>query len=366
MSASISIGAPVAALPTTTATKPVVTRAWPLSLAIVMWGLLIFGSAIRISQLQANRSLWLDEVMLAQNIVDRSVGGLLQPLDYHQEAPLGFLMLTKICVITLGNTEVAFRLIPMLASIASLGLFCIIGRRFLTPVATVAGLSLLVFGNPSFRYAIEAKPYAMDMLWSLAIVWTAMWTWRMRTRGWLWLYALVGVAAVWFSYPSVFVLGGVGGTLIMGAWYRGDRRFANILTGVSACWMMSFLVLFFAFLRFRTSDHVLQGFWDERFMSLPPTSVDDLKWYISTFFSTFRDVMGLELRGVGALAFVIGSIWLVMSGRKLLWLLTLPIAVALVVSAFGLYPFGGRLLLFAAPLIAIVIGFGIEAVIRCE
>ena len=48
------------------------------------------GIALRLLQYLANRSLWLDELRLTLNILERSYAGLTSPLDYNQGAPIGF------------------------------------------------------------------------------------------------------------------------------------------------------------------------------------------------------------------------------------------------------------------------------------
>jgi hypothetical protein len=57
--------------------------------------LILIGIALRLAQYMANRSLWLDESCLALKILHRSLGQLLEPLDYGQAAPLAFLMVEK-------------------------------------------------------------------------------------------------------------------------------------------------------------------------------------------------------------------------------------------------------------------------------
>ena len=54
--------------------------------------IICFGILVRLVQYLFNRSLWADEAVLALNIVNRSYLELLEPLDYEQGAPIGFLM----------------------------------------------------------------------------------------------------------------------------------------------------------------------------------------------------------------------------------------------------------------------------------
>src|SRR5207244_11823416 len=62
------------------------------------------------------RSLWLDEALLALNIVRRPLSGMFRPLDYNQGAPVGFLLLEKLVTHAFGNGELSLRLIPLIRS----------------------------------------------------------------------------------------------------------------------------------------------------------------------------------------------------------------------------------------------------------
>jgi hypothetical protein len=54
--------------------------------------------------------------MLASSIVKRSFSGLMQPLDYGQGAPVGFLFLEKASILIFGNHDYILRLFPLLMS----------------------------------------------------------------------------------------------------------------------------------------------------------------------------------------------------------------------------------------------------------
>ncbi|MCG8347258.1 MAG: hypothetical protein MI924_05695, partial [Chloroflexales bacterium] len=97
------------------------------------------GVLIRLLQYLANRSIWFDEARIALNITNRSFAELLQPLDYDQAAPLGFLLIERLAVKVLGNSEYALRLWPLVGGIASLFLFYRLSQALLrTPTRFVA------------------------------------------------------------------------------------------------------------------------------------------------------------------------------------------------------------------------------------
>jgi hypothetical protein len=95
-------------MPTTTLTKPKLNP-----FLIASYILLATGIVIRVYHYLVNRSLWLDEAMLSNNIIDRSFSQLLEPLDKLQIAPIGFLFTQKVAVLFLGTNEYALRLFPL-------------------------------------------------------------------------------------------------------------------------------------------------------------------------------------------------------------------------------------------------------------
>ena len=87
--------------------------------AVVITSILL-GLTFRIAHYCSNRSLWFDEAQLALHIVNRSFSGLTQPLDNMQGAPIGFLMIEKAFVSSLGNADYVLRLFPLLSGCVSL------------------------------------------------------------------------------------------------------------------------------------------------------------------------------------------------------------------------------------------------------
>ena len=92
-------------------------------------------------------------------------------------------------------------------------------------------VGLFAVAYPMTRYAAEAKPYGCDLLVALAILaLTIEWLRRPDQTRWLWyLAALVG-PAVGYSFPAIFMAGGV--SLVI-AWSVGHAA----LTAATQRWI---------------------------------------------------------------------------------------------------------------------------------
>ena len=327
---------------------------------VAVWVALIGGAGVRLLNYWANRSLWHDEACLALNIVGRSFRGLLQPLDYIQAAPVGFLMLEKLSAITLGGSEYALRLWPLLAGIASLPLFFAVARRTITPRAAAIGLGLFATSGPLIYYSGEVKQYSSDVMIGLLILWVAVEPpGRLRPGAWLIRIGMVGAISIWFSHPAVFVLGGVGLALLG---FRQDRVcFRSDVIALLIIWIVSFLNNYVLFTRATQANPSLNRMWAEGFITFPPASLGDCGRGLLLLSRAFSDPTGLSLPVGGAALAILGGIALGRARPRSLALIAGPIALALAASALGKYPFSGRLILFAAPLLIMLIAAGIDA-----
>ncbi len=352
------------------------------------WAILALGALLRMAQYAADRSLWMDEAKLALNIVARSYGELAQPLDYDQGAPLGFLLLTRLAVSLFGPGEYALRLIPLLAGLAALPLFYAVAKRSLQPNAVPLALALFVLSSPLIYYASEVKQYSSDVAVTLALCLAALWFQsKPFTAGRVLIFGLAGAVAIWFSHPAVFVLAGIGVALAIAGrrnltpgpspTRRGELtppslagKGAGGLGALALFWGASFLGVYWLSLANLGGNTELTDFWAGGFMPLGPTTA---KWLLRAFLGLFNDTLGLtlsgfwgisddevqlSLAGIGALALIVGGVVLWRRRRDVLLYTMLPLLATVAASALGKYPFQGRMLLFAAPLLLLLIAAG--------
>jgi 4-amino-4-deoxy-L-arabinose transferase-like glycosyltransferase len=175
-----------------------------------------FGILLRSVLYAANASLWADESALALNIIQRTYVDLLQPLDYGQAAPVGFLLLEKFVSLRLGIGEYALRLFPFLSGVASLFLFHAFAKRCLVHEAVPWALFLFAIAWPLVDYSSELKQYSSDVFITLVILLAGF---RAREKPLdlvsVAMFGAAGAIGIWFSQPAACVAGGVALALVV-------------------------------------------------------------------------------------------------------------------------------------------------------
>ena len=299
------------------------------------------GVAFRVFQYAAGRSLWLDEVALASALLQRPVSGAVLPGPWGAVPP-GFLVLVKLCSLALGSGELALRLVPLLGGVVSLALFIYVVRRYLPPAAGAFAMVLFAAASYPIYYASELKQYSTDaavcvglLLWAITLR-DGPFTARRAT-----ILALVGFGCVVLSLTSVFVLGGIVLSLLLSAWREGRKAELRRLLAVGVCWAVVIGVPGLLFLhRITGSGGYALSFWRAGFMPMPPRSLREAAWLPLALLKLFQEPLGvLEFSdswvnymqiAAGALAALLGTVWLWRRRPVLAGFLTFPIALALV------------------------------------
>jgi uncharacterized membrane protein len=329
----------------------------------IIWGFLALGILSRARQYLFDRSIWLDESLLAQNIIHRSASGLLKPLDHYQGAPLGFLLLEKMAVLSFGSSEMALRLVPFLCGILSLFLFTRVARRFLAPTAVPIAVGLFAISDSLIYYSAEAKQYSSDVAVAVFLYLLAGPLLEVPPRIIRTVAVSVAAAiALWFSHPAAFILAGWGLSSLWVSLRKKDRRTMVLLFIPGILWSCSFLLFYFVSLRGLSNDRTLLEYWEGAFAPFPPSSLADARWFVDSFFDLFSGPVGLTLTGIAGVATLLGAIELFSERRPGFLLLITPAALTLLASAFHRYPFRGRLLLFLVPSIILLIAAGLGTV----
>lgn len=328
---------------------------------------LLLGLLARVIRYYLCFPLWDDESFLCVNLIHRGYADLLQPLDYHQVAPILFLWIERTIVGALGFSEYSLRLLPLVCSIASLFVFHRVARQLLSGPALLFAVAIFAVSYPGIRYAAEAKPYGTDMFVSLLMLWSVVEWQQHRGARTLGLLAVAMPFALGLSYPAVFAAGGL--SLIVGSvlWTsRGTRQewFAW------CAWNLT-LVASFVFW-FRMVGSVQSGaegefmgeYWKQNF---PPVAQPWLVpyWLLKTHASDFLAYPfgGPNWASTGTLLLCTAGLWHLASTRQRFWLglLLCPAGLHLLAAALQKYPYGGHVKFsqYLAPMICCLAGVGI-------
>ncbi len=342
-------------------------RRWLLALLVV-------GLVLRLTRYLLRFPLWEDEAMLSANLLDRGYGELLQPLHYCQVAPTLFLWGQLAVVKLLGFNEYALRLIPFLCGLASLPLFRHVAGRLLQGISLVLAVGLFAVAYPMTRYAAEAKPYGCDLLVALAMLaLTIEWLRRPDQTRWLWcLAALVG-PAVGYSFPAIFIAGGIS-LVIAWAMNAGRRNVPATLGWIPWIAYNVLLVASFAAVLVVSKDSVgatnQQTMEETHWANTFPPIAQPLKlplWLLETHAGA---MLGYPVGGpnwgstfsllclvAGVAAFARRRQWL------FLGLLLAPLGLNFIAAALHRFPYGGhaRMTLFLAPAWCLLIAVGLTA-----
>ncbi|MDQ7744663.1 hypothetical protein [Hydrogenophaga pseudoflava] len=331
---------------------------WLPVLAVLAWALFL-----RLDYFAPGRSLWLDEAMLGVNLQHQSLSGLVKPLLYDQAAPLGFLLLQWLLAHLLAGSDDLLRVLPLLAGLALLPMVFALARQDGgSPFAWLA-LALVALAPEQVRYSSELKQYSLDALVAAYLMWCFGEALKQptdpRARRRL---ALSGALAVWFSHPSVFVLAGLGGSVLLLHWRDvRDPAFLRFWAGVAAAWILSFAVLYLLHLRHVAANPSLTDFWRRSFAPLPPWS--HWGWYRASLSGVLNHLFSFHAGVLPSVLVLLGTASLWWRRRPLALAMVLTLVATLVASSLSRYPFHGRFLLFMAPAAALALAEGVE---RCR
>jgi len=322
------------------------------------------GLLLRVVVWWQQRSIVLDEANLIRNYVERSYGQLFENLDYAQYAPPLFSVAVKACIGAFGNNELSVRLFPLLCSMATLGLFRRLVQRWLPPAHACLALAFVAFGALFVDYATECKQYATDGFVALGLLEVAHWAGPRPLTGRLALgLAGLGMAAVWLSMTSVFVLAGIGLWWLTRSVQNHTPRTTWRLLLLGAGWAVSFLVYFWLLLKANAESTYLQDFHRQYFLAFPPRSGAEWRLLGNQLQGMVDHAVGKTVlaTGLAALGACAGIYHLLRRRDEAFWLLLVPIAACFTASALHYYSLLHRLTLFFLPLVVLVVFLGLQS-----
>lgn len=322
--------------------------------------LLLTGILLRLRQFLTGRSLWADEAMLALNIVNRSMGELFKPLDYDQGAPVAFLLVEKTSQLLFDRNEYALRLFPFLAGILSLWLFYLLLKRISRGAGLITALALFVLNPRLVYYSSEVKQYIVDVAVCLALLLLASPLFEeKRGKSDFTRLAVAGFFALWFSHPAVFVLAGIGLTLVILHLRRREPIHLSYIIGMGTVWLITIGFIYLLILGDLQQNAYMREYWQDAFLPFPPWS--EPGWFDRSLTENIGVQFGIPHAVYLVSAFILAG-WVVLWMAKRAYAITfgLTLLATLTASSMGLYPVFERMVLFLVPIGIILIGKTIE------
>ena len=327
------------------------------------------GAGLRLWQYFANTSMWLDEIRVAQNVLDRSAWDLLTtPLSHNQVAPKGFLLAEKVAASLISPNDLVLKLFPMVCSLVALVAFWRVTELVLEGLAVPIALALFATAAPLVIFASQVKQYSSDVAVALLLLWLAL---DLEARGSsprrvLWT-GVAGAVLVWCSIPAVLILFALGASVALIAWRgeAGSRRLLA-LTPMLGMWGTSALAATFAGLASMTPEtrEFMYKFWEGGFPPNPPLRGLEAFWP----WHPLTRLIGTG--GPANLAYPAPALYMAVAvlGFWVLWrrnrstatLFFAPIGVTLAAAVARQYPFSDRLILFLVPSFFLAIGACVE------
>ena len=203
----------------------------------LIWCAIALGVFFRLAFLGSD-SLWLDEAYSVTVVLQHSARDIWHGAVDPNHPPLFFIILRG-ALRLLGTSEVAARLPSALASLASLALTYVLGRRLgMSREASVVGVALLALAPLDIWYAQEARMYAMVTTSALLVAVSLTFT------GWMGAgFTALSLAAGLYVDFTMVPLALAILSLWLVRWWQGDRGLAR-LAGVSVAYVAAWCAFY--------------------------------------------------------------------------------------------------------------------------
>lgn len=328
------------------------------------WAVLVgvAGLFLRVWAFWRSPALWDDELSLSINVVRMGYLDLLQPLQFAQSAPVGFLWLQRLSVDIFGPGERSLRLPALITGLATLPLLWLVARRVAGEWAGALALALASLSPYCVRYTNEAKQYGVEAFVSAVLLAAALFYPRrdLKFSSFAGLAAL-GCGAIALSNASIFGLAALAWLLAMDGGHLREGRDRWWLGWTCTIWAGSFGL---SYALFHSADVQYGGYFTRFFAPVRITEQPDvLAASLSVLHGFLDPLFALDQRmpapllvlAAALLVIGIGEIWI--AGERRIALLA-PLAFVLLAGLAGKWYMVARLMMFTAPLVAVLLAAG--------
>jgi hypothetical protein len=296
-----------------------------------------------------NKSLWVDELLLALNFINHDWQHLLKPLDYRQMAPIGFLLSSKCFAVIFSHQDTAFKIIPAISWLGSWFVFKSILEHFNVSKVLLWGTMALFSSNfILLSYSYEFKQYSTDVVFALLIFLIYL---RIKdktaSQSWFKFGFLLSVSLL-FSNVAIVVMSALAFLALI---KEGKKFFSSIFFKVLAVQALVFGLYFFTFLYQHPTENYMLQYWESKNAFFPSPSVSSFISHKAQI--TLSVVFNNKYFG---LVFLSISAFCIYCKKKIAFfelqnISIVIIAIHLGLSALKKYPFENRFILYFIPFI---------------
>jgi hypothetical protein len=351
--------------------EPAAPPAW------ARWTLLLLavGVAWRAARYLLQFPIWGDEAFVCLNFPEQTYLGLTGQLRHAQIAPILFLWSELTAFHWLGGSELALRLLPLLAGVGALLLFWRLCRRELSPLAALLAVGFLAVAYYPVRHSCEVKPYASDLLMAVALMGTATaWLRRPQQLRWLVMLTLLAPVAMAASYPAVFVGGAVSLALLGTVWRTPGWRDRALYLAYNVLMLAAFVGCYLLVgreqldTRHASVEVYLHGYWADWFPPHEPLAL--VRWLLVVHTGNLLAYPAGAGNGGSSVTFLLCLAGVVALWRARRWplliLCTAPFALSFAAAWMHKYPYGGsaRIAQHLAPAVCLLAATGAAALLE--
>lgn len=333
--------------------------------------ILAAGIGLRLVRFLERRPLWLDEALIALNILTRPPQGYVHPLDSKQVAPLGFLWGEWLVTRLAGTGERALRFLPLVAAILALIAFARLARRILEPEMALLATALAAMSPLLIYYSAEVKPYGFDWLAAILLMHATLTLVDDPSPNAWKRWSLVAAFSVLVSIPAPFFIGGCALALLIAPEVRRRPRALFHLVAAGAPAALIFGVQLLTVYHSSSTTSFMQLYWTELFLEphvasglVRGANIAREFWASVLFAGGIVNALPPKTMTIIGVTSAVGAMAIVRRSVPMAIMLVVPAVLAGIASLGKWWPLTPRLLLFAAPAVLITLPAGLATLTR--
>lgn len=329
---------------------------WDIIYYVILAFILILAFYLRLKLFILNPEQHHDESNLALNLINGSFIDMFKPLKRLQAAPPLFLVISKLNykLININYTaefsDAILKIFPFICSVVAVPLFTkLLNSLFKQKFINISGTLILALNPMAIYYSCVFKQYALEMLVTIILLLTIT-NINFKSENFkknnIITFILLGFAPL-FSLSSYFIIAGI---FIYLTYLLIKNRKIFYFQYILATLIPIILTLFIITPFYHTHSNGMYIFWQDYFRL-------NFIQFIKNFLDIYKIIYDIKFSSEIISIYILYIILISFINKKILFTISTPFTLLYLAVYFSLYPGRGRLLLFAYPLLIILLLF---------